>query len=117
MDTRALAEIIESHTGTDGTFTTSMPRVYLLRSSQPTRWSHTLYEPSICFVAQGTKIVESAGHKLTYNPGSALAVASALLVKGRVTDASEERPFLCVRIELDVDLIQRRAFIADIESG
>lgn len=63
-------------------------------------------EPTICFVAQGGKRVECGNHKFTYLSGFALAVASATPVKGRVIEASRERPFLCARIEPDIDLMQ-----------
>ncbi|MCA1371476.1 AraC family transcriptional regulator N-terminal domain-containing protein [Bradyrhizobium sp. BRP14] len=101
-----IAEAIESRTGVDGSFSTSMPRVFLLRSSEPTAPIHTLYEPSVCFVAQGRKLVESGRYRMSYGAGAALAVASPLPVTGQVIEASRKAPFLGLRIELDLDLLR-----------
>ncbi|MBD9624890.1 AraC family transcriptional regulator N-terminal domain-containing protein [Ensifer sp. ENS06] len=65
-----------------------------------------MYRPSICLVAQGGKRVECGGHKLTYISGFTLAVASATSVKGRVIEASRERPLPCARIEPGIYLMR-----------
>ncbi|MBY3597137.1 AraC family transcriptional regulator [Rhizobium bangladeshense] len=103
---KEIAESIEASTGVDGSFSTSIERVFLLRSSEPTGPIYTVYEPSICFVAQGRKLVESGCYRLIYGAGAALAVASPLPVTGQVIEASRNAPFLGVRIELDLDLLR-----------
>lgn len=50
-----LAELIDRHAGTDGSFDTALPRVGIIRSSAKTEPIHTMYEPSCCIVAQGRK--------------------------------------------------------------
>ncbi|MBW9080684.1 AraC family transcriptional regulator [Rhizobium pusense] len=117
-----IAEAIERRTGLDGSFSTSMPRVFLLRFSEPSALIHTVYEPSICFVAQGRKLVESGRYRLEYAAGEALAVASALPVAGMVLEASNKAPFLGIRIELDLDLLRgfdlgRQAPVRHVHEG
>lgn len=101
-----IADAIEGRTGVDGSFSTPMPRVFLLRSSEPSAPIQTVYEPSICFVVQGEKQVECGHYRLLYEPGATLAVASPLPVVGQVIQASKEAPFLAVRLELDLDLLR-----------
>ncbi|MDS7593996.1 AraC family transcriptional regulator [Agrobacterium tumefaciens] len=95
-----IAALIEQNTGTDGVFSTILPGVFLLRASHPTAPVHTIYEPSLCFVAQGRKQVSAGSLDFTYEPGAALAVSVGLPVRGQVLEASPLEPFLCLRIEL-----------------
>lgn len=44
----ALAALIEHHTGADGIHATAIPRLFLIRSSQPTEPFHVLHEPALC---------------------------------------------------------------------
>lgn len=95
-----IAVLIEQNTGTDGVFSTILPGVFVLRASHPTAPVHTIYEPSLCFVAQGRKQVSAGSLEFTYEPGAALAVSVGLPVRGQVLEASPLEPFLCLRIEL-----------------
>lgn len=96
-----LSESIARWALTDGIFETTLPRVGLVRSSSPTEPIHTLYPPSLCLVAQGRKQVTIGGRAIVYDASSLLVVGIDLPVMGAVISASEDEPFLCLRLEFD----------------
>lgn len=52
-----LAGYIEKYTGTDGTHTTPIPNLSLIRATDGTELIHTIHEPALCIVAQGRKLI------------------------------------------------------------
>jgi AraC-like DNA-binding protein len=60
-----------------------------------------VYEPSLCFVAQGTKEVLLAGDTYRLDPAQCLVVSVDLPVDARVVTASVRLPYLAARITLD----------------
>lgn len=96
-----LAELIERHTGKDGIFRTDIPSIHLIRSSQATLPVHTVYEPGVVIVARGAKVVMLGGESYTYGPSAHFVVSVDLPVTSRLLHASEESPYLCLRLGLD----------------
>ena len=47
-----LAALIEQNVTADGIHPTAIPRLFLIRASQPTTPMHALHEPALCIVAQ-----------------------------------------------------------------
>ncbi|MCZ2498169.1 helix-turn-helix domain-containing protein [Xylophilus sp. Kf1] len=101
QDLPRLAALIDRHTPADGSFDTAIPHLGLIRSSAVTQPLHTLYEPSCCIVAQGRKRVTLGGRAWAYDPAHYLVVGLDLPVIGAVVDASPERPYLSLRLQLD----------------
>lgn len=100
-----LAELIDRHTSTDGSFDTALPRVGIIRSSARTEPIHTLYEPSCCIVAQGRKRAVIGDSVHVYDAAHYLVVGVDLPVIGAVVEASANRPYLCLRLQLDRSLL------------
>jgi AraC-like DNA-binding protein len=100
-----IARLIEKHTGADGIFATDVPRLNLIRSSEPTVPTHVLYEPAICIVAQGRKQTILGADVYLYDATQYLTVSVDLPVLGHVVEASKEKPYLCLRIDLDPALL------------
>jgi len=96
-----LAELIDRHAGTDGSFDTALPRVGIIRSSAKTEPIHTMYEPSCCIVAQGRKRAVVGDKVHVYDTAHYLVVGVDLPVIGAVVEASADRPYLCMRLQLD----------------
>jgi AraC-like DNA-binding protein len=96
-----LAELIDRHAGTDGSFNTALPRVGIIRSSAKTEPIHTMYEPSCCIVAQGRKRAVVGDKVHVYDTAHYLVVGVDLPVIGAVVEASADRPYLCMRLQLD----------------
>jgi AraC-like DNA-binding protein len=96
-----LAELVAQHATTDGVHTTAIPRLDLIRLSQPTGPVQAMHEPALCIVAQGTKQVVLGGKVYENGSEKFLIVSLDLPVIGQVTEATAERPYLCVRLNLD----------------
>ncbi|WP_136069074.1 AraC family transcriptional regulator [Modicisalibacter radicis] len=101
QDLHELSGLIERHASADGVTATPVPRVALLRSSAPTTPLHTLYDPSICLVAQGRKRACLAGVEYLYRACEYLIVGVDLPVIGAVIEASANAPYLCFKLQLD----------------
>ena len=104
-----LGALIARHAPGFGVHRTALERVSLVQSSAPTLPMPTLYEPSVCFVASGRKRVELGGASYVYDAATFLAVSVDLPVTGAVIEASAQTPFLCLRLDIDVKALGRRA--------
>jgi AraC-like DNA-binding protein len=102
---RDLATRIMRLTHGDGVEVTSVPDVALIRSSSTSQRLPALYEPCLCFVVQGRKQAVMANDVFTYDAMNHLVVPVTLPIVSQILDASPERPYLCLRIKLDVALI------------
>jgi AraC-like DNA-binding protein len=100
-----LAEIIERHVHADGIFKTSLPGVSLIRSSTPTMPMPVLYEPAVCIVAQGRKRAVLGRTTYLYDTANCLVASVDLPVVGTVVEASLERPYLCLQLDLDLTVL------------
>jgi AraC-like DNA-binding protein len=77
----------------------------LARASSPTRAVHGVSTPSFCVIAQGSKEILLGDDRYRYDPAHYLIATAALPVSGRILEASEERPYLSLRLDLDPALI------------
>lgn len=100
-----LAELLERNTTMDGTYETSVPGLRFVRASRTSEPVYSVYEPSLCVVAKGTKMVMLGKESYTYDSASYLTASVHLPITGQVITASPEEPYLCVHLQLDMDLI------------
>ncbi|MBG7614475.1 AraC family transcriptional regulator [Brevundimonas sp. BAL450] len=107
-----LASLIARHTPGDGMFDTAVPGMALIRQGQPTERIPVLHQPAVCIIAQGAKVVMLGEETYRYDAASHLVVSVDLPLTGQVTEASTERPYLCLRIDLEpavlIDLMAAR---------
>lgn len=75
--------------------------LWLFRSTKPTVPLHTVYQPSLCVVAQGSKLVLLGDQRYVYDPAHCLLASVDLPVVAQVLDASPEKPYLGLRLDLD----------------
>ena len=61
----------------------------------------SVYQPSICVIVQGAKQVLLEDEIYRYAPPQFLAVSVDLPLLGQVTEASAEKPYLCLAIDID----------------
>lgn len=102
---RDLAELIERFTATDGVQATAIPRLTLVRASHPSEPLHGVHEPAVCFVVQGRKQVAVGKTVFEYDRSKYLVVSTDVPIVGQVLEASPETPYLCLRLDLDVEKI------------
>lgn len=100
-DTPDLARIIARHTLRPGMFETPVPGVLLIRADAPGMPMPTVYEPSLCIIAQGAKTVSLGERRLHYDPSHCLVASVDLALIGQVTAAAPNHPYLCCKIDID----------------
>src|ERR687894_2867948 len=99
-----LAERVGRVVREEGTF--DLPGgLRLLRASSPTELEHGISFPAFCVVAQGAKEVLLGDELYRYDANNYLVTAAALPIASRITEASEERPYLGVVLRLDPALV------------
>ncbi|PYS82665.1 MAG: AraC family transcriptional regulator CmrA [Acidobacteria bacterium] len=88
----------------DGSFE-AFDGLFLARSSKPVESVHSLYQPAFCFVVQGGKRVLLGEEVFRYDPGHYLIFTVDLPVAFQVEEASKERPYFGLRLNLDPSLV------------
>ena len=78
--------------------------LYLNRSATLKRL-HSVSEPCFCVVAQGSKEVLLGAERYQYDPAHYLLFTAELPVVSQVIEASPERPYLSLRLDLDPTLV------------
>src|SRR5260221_7830562 len=79
--------------------------LHLYRHSLPLEQVYSVVEPSLCVVAQGSKEFMLGDSRYRYDPLHYLLVTVDLPNVGQVLEASKERPFLSLRLELAPTLV------------
>lgn len=74
--------------------------LYLSRSSLPLKPLHSVLKPSVCVIAQGSKEVLLGDSRYRYDPSQYLLATVELPRVSQVLEASKERPYLSLRLEL-----------------
>jgi len=77
----------------------------LNRFSNPSEPLHGVSKPSFCVIAQGSKQVLLGDTLYRYDPAHYLLATVELPVVGQVVEASAERPYLSLRMDLDPALV------------
>ena len=90
-----------------------LPGLHLARCSVPLQTVHSVVEPSICVIAQGSKEVLLGESRYSYDPAHYLLTTVALPRVSQVLAASKERPYLSLRLELAPSLVSSVAVGAD----
>jgi len=107
---KELLRIIEKFTLEDGTHDTKVPGLRLIRASRSSEPVYSVYEPSLCVVAQGSKVVILGQEMYQYDSNSFLTASVHLPITGQVMEASSETPYFSAQIIFDmkqiVDVIQ-----------
>lgn len=106
-----LVDRIARLTDSDGVHATAVRPLHLIRMSAPTECSPSVYEPRLCVVAQGRKVVTLSDRTYHYDPLNYLVVSVTLPMIGQVVEATPDKPYLCLR--LDIDPAQIASLIVD----
>ena len=99
------AALIDQYTKGEGVQETALPRVALIKLSQPSEPMHGVHQPALCILAQGRKQVIVGGNIYFYDASQYLVVSVDVPVVGQVVDATPENPYLSFRLNLDPALI------------
>ena len=107
-DAMKMARIVSRHTPQPGVFETLVPGLTLIRADAPGMPMPTVYEPSLCIIAQGAKTVSLGARMLHYDHAHCLVASVDLALIGQVTAATSDEPYLCCKIDID------QAVLADL---
>jgi AraC-like DNA-binding protein len=88
----------------DGTLE-AFPGFRLSRSSGPTEPVRSVYQPSFCFVAQGSKRALLGEEVFRYDPEHYMIYTVDLPLTFQVEEASEERPYFGFQLDLEPALV------------
>jgi AraC-like DNA-binding protein len=99
-----LVDLMMTTVKQDGVIET-LPGLHLGRLSAPMEKLHSVLEPSLCVIAQGSKVVFVGGSRYQYDPFRYLLTTLELPRISQVTEASREKPYLSLRLELDPNLV------------
>ncbi|WP_308531274.1 AraC family transcriptional regulator [uncultured Paenibacillus sp.] len=105
MQRGELAQVIERFTMTDGMHETLIPGLCFFRASQISEPVHSVYKPSLCVVAQGSKVVMLGQEIYQYDSDHYLAASVKLPISGQVVEASSEAPYFSLRLQFTMDQI------------
>ncbi|MBB4097712.1 AraC family transcriptional regulator [Sphingomonas kyeonggiensis] len=115
-DIATLATLIERHTPETGISGTVVRRLSLIRADQPSLPIPSVYEASLCLIAQGSKRVSLGDHDVVYDASRYLLVSVDLPLVGLMLEASPDAPYLCCKIDLDLPALAD-LMIAEGEAG
>lgn len=90
--------------------------LYLARSSSRTGPVYGVSEPSLCVIAQGSKEVFLGKDRYQYDPAHYLLTTVELPVVSQIREASQEQPYLSVRVRLDPTIVGSVLVEADVPS-
>ncbi|MGQ9426693.1 AraC family transcriptional regulator [Gilvimarinus sp. F26214L] len=96
-----MSDVVRRWTPQEGHQDSVIEGVALIRSDSATSYCSAVYDPSLCFVIQGSKVVQLGDREIIYEPLTAMASAVHLPVLGRVNEATPERPYLGVKLNVD----------------
>jgi len=112
----ALIEQIASTVRSDG-YIEPLPGLHLGRFSVPSEAIHGVLEPSFCVIAQGSKEILLGDTRYRYDPFHYLLATIELPSVGRILDASKDKPYFSLRLELPADLVGSVMIEADYVSS
>ncbi|WP_028563755.1 AraC family transcriptional regulator [Paenibacillus pinihumi] len=76
-----------------------------IRGSELSGPIHSVYDPALCLIAQGSKIVMLGQETYTYDPMSYLIASVHLPVTGQVIQATPEMPYLSLQLRFNAEQI------------
>jgi AraC-like DNA-binding protein len=90
--------------------------IFIYQSSKPTECVPSVFKPAFCVIAQGSKDVFLNDELFHYDSGHYLISTLDLPIMSNVVEASEEKPYLNLRIDLDPALIAAVMIESGIET-
>jgi AraC-like DNA-binding protein len=96
--------------------TTAIPALGFFKRAEPSSPITVMYEPSICISAQGAKRVLLGNDAFVYDVNHFLVTSAHLPTVVQVVQASQERPFLALRLQLDRRMISQLMAETDLPS-
>jgi len=100
-----LKHLIEKHASKEGGSSTLVPSLRFFCAIAPSEFLHTLYEPSLCIIAQGSKAVGLGEEMFSYDKDKYLISSVHLPARVQIQEASVENPYLSLQLTFSMDQI------------
>jgi len=84
---------------------TAVPALQIIRADRVMPRVHSVQRPSLCFIVQGVKEVSVGRTRFRYRSLEFLFTSVDLPVTGQVVEASIEKPYLCLVLEIEPGLV------------
>ena len=104
-------------TSGDGIHPTAIPRLSLARTGRAGESVPALYPPSLCVIAQGSKVVMLGDERYVYDRSRFLVASVDLPMTGQVVEAAPKMPYLCFMLELEPKEVASMLLDADAALG
>jgi AraC-like DNA-binding protein len=102
----AVLAYTEGRPGNDSFYPTAIETLMVMRWDRETTPRCALYRPALCINVQGAKRAMLGDKVLDYAELQYLVVSMDLPIRGRVTCAAPDKPFLAIALEIDVALLR-----------
>lgn len=112
-----LIDLVSRHAGSDGLHETAIAPLHLLQASAPAQPLPAIYEPGLLVAVQGSKQAMLGGERFRYDPLHGLLVTVTMPIVGQIIEASAERPYLCIRLNLHLPDLAALVLEADAAGG
>ncbi len=96
-----LAALIAEMSNRDGAYVTAIPGLYLSKLSTTSAPRHTVDRSIFCVVAQGAKSILLNNERYIYDQSKYLVISLDMPLVGQIVEATREKPFLGISMELD----------------
>lgn len=83
-----------------------LPHIVVVHDHTSLKLQKQIYRPIFCLVLQGTKEVLLGERRVAMRAGDALIVSHDLPVTTQVLEASQQKPYIAIVIELDMALVR-----------
>ncbi|HTV01951.1 MAG TPA: AraC family transcriptional regulator [Luteitalea sp.] len=113
----ALAGLLRRLAVREGMHPTRVPRLSVIRYDRAGEPMPTVYAPSICVVAQGSKVVRLGTDRFSYDPSRFIVASVDLPVMSHVEEASPDAPYLCMSLEFAPKEIAAVVLDAELEAA
>ena len=100
-----LRKAVDLLTPSDGKHQTSIPGVYCIKFSKPGKRNKGNWRACLGIIVQGTKEIVVGRQRFRFDDIHYIATPIDLPVISRIASATEDKPFLSVVIELDMQLL------------
>jgi AraC-like DNA-binding protein len=96
-----LVEALSRWAPAEGRHPSPWPGLGFVRASSPSARFPVVYEPCLCFVAQGSKRVFLGDRVYTFDPRNYLVLGMHLPAEAEIFQASPEEPYLSLALRID----------------
>lgn len=99
---KELGDIVWRHTPAENLNRTAIPGLVCLRIERKNESLPEVYNPCICLVVQGAKFITYGKEVYACNAGDYMTIPVTMPVIGMVREASAEKPYLCLVVDIDL---------------